>query len=84
MHSLCPRRESFQVRCDNELCDECYNNVIDMTLLWSMNVAAVLIRIILQLLPIKEDCRFRGHFAFGNIGPDDIDWPQLNRQGGED
>ena len=83
MHSVCPRRDPFQVRCDNDLCDECYNNIMDLTFVWSTNVGAVLMKIILQLLPLKNDCRHRGHHSFGNIGPDDIDWAQLTRNGGK-
>ena len=83
MHSVCPRRDPFQVRCDNPLCDECYNNVVTLAQVWSVNVSVILIRIILQLLPLQEDCQFRGHYSFGNIGPDDVDWAQLTRQGGK-
>ena len=56
---------------------------MDLTFVWSTNVGAVLMKIILQLLPLKNDCRHRGHHSCGNIGPDDIDWAQLTRNGGK-
>ena len=75
----CVRRRPFQSRCLDLDCVECDGIFVDLTLLWSSNVAPILVRALLRILPLKKGSFKVETDGFGNIGPDDIDWDKLER-----
>ena len=77
--SNCARRPAFQFHCLDLDCIECDGAFVDLTYLWSLNVAPMLARALFKILPIKTIAQDRIRKNFGNISPDDIDWDKLDR-----
>ena len=80
-HSVCIRRGEFQTRCECGDCDECEGNVLDLTNLWSENVAPMLVHQFLDQLPKRDDLKVRSDANFGHVYPEDIDWDLLMEKG---
>ena len=77
--TACIRKLPFQLRCLDPDCDECVGITMDLQFLWSSNVAPMLARSVLKILPIKSSAKEVETAAFGNIRPTDIDWDRLER-----
>ena len=77
--SNCQRRLPYHPRCLDLDCIECDGIFVDLTFLWSLNVAPMLARALFKILPIKTSSRDKILKKFGNITPDDVDWDRLDR-----
>ena len=77
--SNCLRRPPFMPRCLDLDCIECDGTFIDLTYVWSMNVAPILARALFKILPIKTSSHDKVVKNFGNVSPDDVDWDKLDR-----
>ena len=51
--SNCQRRRPYEPRCRDLDCIECDGIFVDLTFLWSMNVAPMLARALFKILPIN-------------------------------
>ena len=52
---------------------------MDLQFLWSANVAPMLARAVIKILPIKTSAKNVETEAFGNICPTDVDWDKIER-----
>ena len=71
----CPRCDPFQLRCDDDGCEQCCGNVLDLGDAKVTYLPALVAIQLLQLLPLKPekatDVRTK---SFGKVLPTDVDF----------
>ena len=80
----CPRRQFFQIRCDDHGCEQCTNNGMDLGDATTIYLPVLVAVHLLHLLPVKGDRDQEiNSRSFGKVLPSDVDFAKFTTHTGK-